>query len=201
MTWPTQSACQTHEREGHNYCHDCDRTFMNANNLRQHLNSRTHVGQGMSCPFCKGSFTTATGLTHHLERGSCPRATNLNRDTIFRALRSRDTGGVITNNLLEWHGDGQYSVTDRAYNYNRRAWECYLCNRLFNSSHGLNQHLNSAAHQSNLYHCPKQSCGKQFKNLAAVINHLESESCGYTRFANVQQVVPGVLSGHRMIGF
>lgn len=200
-TWPTDEQRVQHEHDDHLYCADCDRTFINSNNLRMHMMSRTHTGQGMLCPFCKGGFTTATGLTHHLERGSCPNATNVNRETIYRVLRQRDTGGLLTNKLLEWHGEKQYTVNDRAYNYDRRGWECYFCHRLFNSSQGLQQHLNSPAHQAQLYHCPKSACGKQFTSLAAVINHLESESCGYTRFANVQRVVPGVLSGNRMIGF
>lgn len=110
------------------------------------------MGHGIICPFCKGGFTTATGLTHHLERGACPNATNVNRETIYRFLGHRDTAGLLANKLLEWHGENQYTVNDRAYNYYREGWECYFCHRLFTNSYGLQQHLNSPARKR----CPRR---------------------------------------------
>ncbi len=54
-----------------------------------------------------------------------------------------------------------------------------------------------------LYHCPnKVRCGLQFKTLAGMFNHLESESCGFIKFNGVQSKVGNILAGnHRLIGF
>ena len=71
----------------------------------------------------------------------------------------------------------------------------------FNTSHALNQHLNSSAHQQKLYHCPNSRCGKEFVALAGLFNHLESESCSFMRFDNVQKQVGNVLGGNRLITF
>jgi hypothetical protein len=53
--------------------------------------------------------------------------------------------------------------------------------------------------QQKLYHCPK--CRKEFVTLAAIINHFESESCGYTRFSNVQTGIRGLTDGSRLLAF
>ncbi|KAK5116325.1 hypothetical protein LTR85_009297 [Meristemomyces frigidus] len=191
------------EAAGHweNYCSDCDRRFDNANNLRMHLNSRIHRGASVDCPFCKAGYTTASGLSHHLETGSCPRARTLNRESIHRIIRERDPHGIITNKQITWNGGttATYSATDQAWN--GHYWECYMCHRDFKTTTALNQHLNSPAHQQKVYHCPNRSCSKEFVALAALFNHLESESCSFMRFENVQKHVGNVLSGNRLIAF
>ena len=154
------------------------------------------------CPFCKVNYVSASGLAHHLETGSCVRAPQLNRDTILRIVRERDPHGVITNKQLTWH-DGTrvtYSATERAWNGD--AWECYMCHREFNTANSLNQHLNSPAHQQAVYHCPNHRCGKEFKALAGLFNHLESETCAFMRFEKVQTQVGNVFnSSSRMLTF
>ncbi|KAK1676916.1 zinc finger protein [Colletotrichum godetiae] len=161
-----------HEVEYHNYCDPCDRYFNNQNNIRQHLNSSVHrASSDIQCPFCRQTSDTATGLIHHLERGACPSAP-LDRDKLYQAVRARDPNG-----------------------------ECYLCHRAFSTLKGLNQHLNSPIHQQKLYHCPNHRCGREFTTLAAAINHLESESCGYMRFKAVQQNVGQILDPRRMLSF
>ncbi|KAJ4361188.1 hypothetical protein N0V85_009430 [Neurospora sp. IMI 360204] len=191
-----------HEVEAHLWCKECDRHFQSISNIKQHLNSRTHRGQKIKCPFCPNSYTTATGMTHHLESGSCRNAPSLNRDSIYKFVRSKDPSGLISKKLIGWEGTSNttYNCTDRAWN--GRQWECYLCHKGFGTSHGLNQHLNSPAHQQNLYHCPNRSnCRQDFKTLAAIINHLESEKCGAMRFEQVQRNIHGMVSGNRLIGY
>ncbi|KAM3503226.1 hypothetical protein MY11210_008798 [Beauveria gryllotalpidicola] len=188
---------QQHEHVDHHYCADCDRQFQNFNNLRMHLNSNRHRGGSIACPKCSKSFTTATGLAHHFEMNACPNATT-SRDTIYRYVRSKDPNGLISKQLLEWDGPATYEATERTWNGD--GYECYLCHREFNSLHGLNQHLNSAAHQQALYHCPNRNC-HDFKTLAAIINHLESESCGITRFDAVQRGVSQMIERGRLIAF
>lgn len=142
----------------------------------------------MSCPFCKANFVTASGVVHHLERGACPQAPQLDRETILRMVQRSDPHGLISNKMIEGPGETsvQYQVTSRAYN--GTYWECYICHRSFNTSKALSQHLNSPVHQQKVYHCPnRNSCGKEFTTLAGLLGHLESESCGLMRFERVQQ--------------
>ncbi|KXX77140.1 Zinc finger X-chromosomal protein [Madurella mycetomatis] len=200
-TWPTDTRRTEHEYDDHYYCRQCQEPFRNQNDLKMHLNSRTHRGQQIQCPFCKGSFTTATGLTHHVEAGSCPNAAGLTRDTLYKFVRSKDPNSVITKNLIGWHGSTQYEANDQSYNWERQGWECYLCHGIFRLLQSLNQHLNSPVHQENLYHCPNRNCGKESTTLAGIMNHLESESCGHTRFENVQRSIRGVVSGNKLIAF
>ncbi|PYH80884.1 hypothetical protein BO82DRAFT_384113 [Aspergillus uvarum CBS 121591] len=201
----TQDAANRHmtaKTHFSNYCPSCDRWFQNENNLQQHLRSKIHLGQNILCPFCKKTFTTASGVAHHLETGSCTCAPHLNRESIHDLVRCLDKQGKITNKLLEWHASdtGECLVSSNAYNGS--AWECYICHRTFKTSSALNQHLNSPTHKQRIYHCPNVNhCGKQFIALAALFNHLESESCSYMRFENVQRNAQGLLTGRNLIGF
>ncbi|KAK3346566.1 hypothetical protein B0T25DRAFT_460272 [Lasiosphaeria hispida] len=201
FTAATHNDIKDHEVREHFFCRECDRLFDNYNNIKMHLNSRTHRGQSVKCPFCSVAYTTATGMTHHLECGACPRAQGLNRDEIYRIVRSKDPNGMISKKLITWPGESnvKYEATSRTWN--GHGYECYLCNRAFSALHGLNAHLNSPAHQQALYHCPKRSCGSDFKTLAAIINHLESESCGATRFDTVQRRIGDIVTGNRLISF
>jgi hypothetical protein len=54
---------------------------------------------------------------------------------------------------------------------------------------------------SKIYHCPSFTCGKEFVTLAALFNHLESESCGFTKFMRVQRSVDGFFNASRAITF
>ncbi|KAI1345021.1 hypothetical protein F5Y15DRAFT_410705 [Xylariaceae sp. FL0016] len=197
-TWPTREDREAHEAEEHFYCADCDRTFQNYNNIKMHLNSRTHRGLNLACPFCNTGYTSATGLSHHLEGGNCPRAPTLDRDEVFKLVRRKDPTGIISKNLIGYEGSTKYESTRRSWNGS--AYECYLCHRGFKQLQSLNQHLASPTHQEALYHCPKRnSCGREFTSLAALMNHLESETCGYTRFENVQRSIQSVIGSGRRI--
>ncbi|KAH7150369.1 hypothetical protein B0J13DRAFT_287648 [Dactylonectria estremocensis] len=189
----TDAKRKDHEHSDHLYCAECDRDFDNWNNIQQHLNSSRHRASGIQCPFCKKTCRTATGLTHHLERGGCPNAP-LDRDRLYRAVRERDPQGIISNKFLEWYGSRTFEATEMSFNTNLNAYECYLCHRLFDALTSLNAHLSSPRHQQNLYHCPSRSCHKEFTTLAGLINHLESESCGYIRFQAVQNGIHHLVS-------
>ncbi|KAF2454907.1 putative zinc finger protein [Lineolata rhizophorae] len=196
-------------RAGHfkTYCPSCDKHFMNENNLRMHLNSKAHRGSGVLCPFCKTAYTTASGLLHHLERGSCARAPSLNRETILRLVRARDADGIITTKRIGWRdGDedgGQARLRATPAAFNGAAWECYLCHRQFRAVEALDAHVNSPVHMQAVYRCPNVAgrCGREFTTLAGLFAHLESESCGFMRFERVQRSVGTVLQGRKMIAF
>ncbi|KAL4902306.1 hypothetical protein BDW74DRAFT_186870 [Aspergillus multicolor] len=127
----SQSAMVQHMNAlGHyrNYCKACDRHFQNENNLRAHLNFKLHRGRPTLCPFCKSNYTTASGLFHHLETGSCTAAPSMDRESIYRPIRARDP-----------HGNGRYAATSQSWNgYN---YKCYLCHRY--ALAGLFNHLES----------------------------------------------------------
>ncbi|KAI1468297.1 uncharacterized protein F4812DRAFT_426224 [Daldinia caldariorum] len=140
-TWPTEEEVKEHKIEDHYYCRDCDRDFYDHNSIKMHFNSRVHRGYCAKCPFCGKSYTSATGLSHHLEGGSCPQAPFLNRDEAYKLVRFKDTKGLISKNLIEWNGSPQYEATTEAWN--GYAFKCYICHGEFRSLQSLNQHLGS----------------------------------------------------------
>ncbi|CAM1511828.1 Fc.00g093410.m01.CDS01 [Cosmosporella sp. VM-42] len=188
-----------HEIEIHQYCAECLRFFESPNNIQQHLNSARHRSSTVSCPFCGEIRGTASGLAHHVEHSACPKAP-LDRDKLFRVIRAHDPDGCIANQTLEWEGTKSYEATMHAWNEDCKAFQCYLCHSLYKSLPSLNQHLSSPTHQQTLYHCPNQFiCKKEFRVLASLLNHLESESCSYMRFQTVQKRVHHVIKPGRMI--
>ncbi|SMR53152.1 unnamed protein product [Zymoseptoria tritici ST99CH_1E4] len=182
------------------WCRSCQRGFQNLNNLRMHQNGAAHRANSICCPFCQRPYTTASGVAHRLESASCPSAPNLNRESIYHAINRLDTRGAITNNLLTWNSSSNASYEATNATWNGRAFECYLCHRGFGSLGALNQHLSSPVHKQKVYHCFGRGCERQFTALAQLFGHLESESCGATKFADVQRGAQGVLTGQRMLG-
>ncbi|KAK4212950.1 hypothetical protein QBC37DRAFT_441074 [Rhypophila decipiens] len=191
--------CTKHEISDHWHCSDCDRTFQSKNNINMHMNSRVHRGRDMKCPFCKKPYTTATGMVHHLEAGSCPVAKNLSRDQVYRFVRQKDPTGIISKKLIGWTGEPSYEVTSKSWDGD--CYRCVLCQRGFGSVRSLQAHLDSPFHKQALYHCPNRNCGMEFKVLAAVINHLESESCNAMRFETVQRHITDLVSSDRRLEF
>ena len=143
------------------------------------------MGSNMQCPFCKTGFTTASAVTIHLESGTC--SSGLNRTKINNIVQRMDRNNVITKPMLTMPGYDRVEMiaTERAWNGS--YYECYLCHRDFSSLRALNQHVQSPAHEQNIYHCPKAGCGRNYKLLSGLIQHVESESCGLMRFSQVQQ--------------
>ncbi|KAF1974899.1 hypothetical protein BU23DRAFT_92957 [Bimuria novae-zelandiae CBS 107.79] len=185
------------------WCRSCKRGFQNENNLRMHLNSKVHKGDGLGCPFCRRAFTTATGIAHHLETGSCPNARNIDHASILRELRRRDPHHVITKKLLTHPSSTPTDTTVTPECWNGYGYECYICHSEFTTLRGLHQHVNSAVHRQKVYHCPGRTCHKEFTSLAGLFNHLESETCGTVRFDTVQRNVGHFLNGRsdNAIGF
>lgn len=167
----------------------------------QHMNSRVHQGSNSTCPFCKRGFNGYSGVSHHLETGSCPNAPQVNRENIYRFINARDTNNVITTKQLTWQAEVDGATYEaNGSTWNGQSYECYLCHREFNQLRGLTQHLHSPAHKSKIYRCPNRGCADEFKSLAALFNHLESERCGFMRFAQVQQAGTRVFH-NRLIAF
>jgi hypothetical protein len=92
----TQSAADQRMRElthSKHYYQDCEAMLWNEKDLRMvgfhnHAplnmrsyhsdrpisNSKVHRGSRLICPYCEATYISASGLTHHLEANSCPRA-------------------------------------------------------------------------------------------------------------------------------
>ncbi|KAK3385143.1 hypothetical protein B0H63DRAFT_179746 [Podospora didyma] len=198
-TEPDENDIKDHEVIVHHYCRDCSRHFQSLNSIRMHLNSAIHRGRYIRCPLCSTAFATAASMTHHVEGGSCPNAPGTSRDDVYRVVRSEDPNGIISKKPIGWNGSPTYEVSDGAHNGD--YWECYLCHRAFQARHGLNRHINSPIHQQPLYHCPNRSCGSEFKTLAGIINHLESERCNFMHFEAVQNRFADLVSSNRLINF
>lgn len=105
-------------------------------------------------------------------------------------IQRLDPNGLITNKQIGWHNDQNVRYYATGHAFDGTSWVCYLCQRGFNSITGLNSHLNSTFHREKIYHClnTRGGCDKEFVSLGALFNHLESESCGYIQFKDVQRV-------------
>jgi hypothetical protein len=124
----------------------------------------------------------------------------MNRHKLYKYIKSRDPASAIANQCLEWQGDKTYSINPRlAWNHWVKAYECYLCHKLHSSLQGLRLHLESPKHQQKLYHCFNTACRREFTTLAALINHLESETCKIMRFQQVQKTISNIVDPNRMI--
>ncbi|KZT03222.1 zinc finger protein, partial [Laetiporus sulphureus 93-53] len=80
--------------------------------------------------------------------------------------------------------------------WNGSKFECVLCHKEFSHLGCLNQHLNSPAHDEEIYKCPRgwQGCGTEFCMLSALCHHVESEQCGVHRFNKAVQEMVGSLT-------
>lgn len=153
------------------------------------MNSCIHQGTNSRCPFCKRGFAMYSGVSHHRETGSCPKAPKVNRESLYKFCSQHDASNIITKKQLDWKDDidgATYEATNKSWN--GYFFECYICHRLFDQLNGLNQHLNSPIHKSKLYKCLNRVCNGEFTSLAGLFSHLESEGCGFMRFHQVQQI-------------
>jgi hypothetical protein len=143
------------------------------------------MGGSIECPFCKNAFTTASGVTIHLESGAC--TSGLNRTKINNPVRQLDRNNVITRPMIMMpdYSSVEIMATDRAWN--GYGYQCYLCPNVFTTLHGLNSHIKSPVHEQPMYRCPKAGCAKPFRMLSGLVQHVESETCGVMRFEQVQQ--------------
>ncbi|KAI3558868.1 hypothetical protein CTAM01_16572 [Colletotrichum tamarilloi] len=193
-----EDALREHEVNEHFYCDPCDRTFQDSNSIKMHRNSRAHRGNNASCLFCHKSYVTAAGIFHHLEEGACEKAP-LTRLGVFQAAKQRDPNGVLTKRLQEWAVEVTLEATTESWDPVTKTFNCSLCSGRFASLESLNQHLKSPKHQQSLYHCPKHGCSREFSTLAAVTEHLQSESCNFMAFEAVQEFAARIFDPGRMI--
>ncbi|CAE7081199.1 unnamed protein product [Rhizoctonia solani] len=190
-----------HNKTAHYYCVGCNRFFNSQNNLQAHLNSSIHRPKTISCPGtgCNERFASKSALLQHFEGGRCK--SGLTRQILNRLVAQRDTSNFITNPNRLITGTTETWATQKAWN--GRAFECYFCDKEFPYLPQLNQHLASPAHEQALYHCPKlgHGCQAQFKALSGLCQHIESGSCGVSRFKVVQDNMSNLIRGMNRLTF
>ena len=168
------------------------------------LRTRDCPGKG-----CRKSFATYADLAQHLESGAC--ASRVNRAMINSIAVKMDEGRVITNASRLLCGPQSYVsrplimqsyATERSYN--GWAYECILCRKEFQTLARLNQHLDSPAHDDQIYQCPTRygGCGVDFKVLSALMQHCESGACNIHQYqAQVDSALDMITAGIGRIGF
>ncbi|KAG9379910.1 Dimer-Tnp-hAT domain containing protein [Pyrenophora tritici-repentis] len=162
----------SHGHWRNHYCNDCNKGFENENNLQiVSLDPQPHA---VSDPTHRRNAPSRNRLVL--------KARQLNRDTILAEVRRRDPNQLITKKLLTYPESGSsITATSASYNCDTLLYECYLCHKGFRELKSLNAHVNSPVHKEKVYHCPGRACAREFRALAALFNHLESESCGAVR--------------------
>ena len=147
----------------------------------------------MQCPGCNRLFPTVTGVTLHLESGTC--ASGMTRHKVDKRVHEMDTQGVVTNRRRigygEWEPEPDIWATERAWNGD--AYECPLCYNEYRTLGGLNGHItqiHAPKRTENIYSCP--GCGRQFKLFSQLIGHME-----HTGTCNVRgdHRMNGILTG------
>ena len=190
----------------HHYCGECDRHFQNENNIRQHMNSKTHQPANLRCPRdgCNKSFVSPAGLALHFESGTC--SSGITRDQLDRIIIRKDKKRYITipsrliTGPLGWEEPPppkKMWATKRSWN--GEAYECFLCNATYRTLAQLNQHLRSPAHEEKIYKCPKPDCGVEFVTLSGLCQHVEGGSCGVRMFRKVRATMESLTRGFNLL--
>jgi hypothetical protein len=153
---------------------------------------------------CNGSFISVASLALHFESGTC--SSGMTREELNRRVVRADRNRNITNPDRLICGPGGYEppsttswATERSFN--GAAYECFVCHCTFTSLAGLNQHLQSPAHEKKIYRCPKQDCRIEFKALSALCQHVERGSCGVRVFRPVRDVMDRLTRGFNALTF
>ena len=137
-----------------------------------------------------------------MESGSC--VSGVDRNAVDRFVRHHDKNHVITDpSRMITAGDPKRET--RLYAtpaaWNGAYYECYLCHNTYRSLAALNQHLGSPRHMEKLYICPLSTCRIKFVTLSGLCQHIESESCGVTKFRVVQDAMDQLMGRMRRITF
>jgi hypothetical protein len=135
-----------------------------------------------------------SAVAHHIESGACHKG--INRHTVTAAVHALK---IIPTISIGRRIDGSAKppiVTNiaTALSFNGFGYECYLCHRTFGTLPSLNTHLRSAAHDAKEFKCPGKKCGRQFKVISALIQHIESEACGLAKFKQVEDFAADLTS-------
>ncbi|KAK0200704.1 hypothetical protein DFS33DRAFT_1265898 [Desarmillaria ectypa] len=175
--------CQA--KKDHKFCTECNILFSDRKSLHSHKTSRAHKIPDIPCTMCSKKFKAPSEIAAHIESGGCN--PNINRHHVSAAIHAMNISPPITiARRIEGPANPvvHFSATNMAFN--GKAYECYICHDMFATLRSLNLHLNSPVHDAEEFKCPKRRCGKKFKVISSLIQHIESESCGIARFTAVR---------------
>ncbi|KAK1722919.1 uncharacterized protein BDZ83DRAFT_721024 [Colletotrichum acutatum] len=174
------------------YCDydSCSEVLDDEDALREH-----EVNEHFYCDPCDRTFQDVNSIKME---GACEKAP-LTRLGVLQAAKQRDPNGVLTKRLQEWAVEVTLEATVESWDPVTKTFNCSLCSGRFASRESLNQLLKSPKHQQSPYHCPKHGCPREFSTLAAVTEHLQSESCDFMAFEAVQEIAARIFDPGRMI--
>jgi len=106
----------------------------------------------------------------------------MNRRKVDQRVYDLDRGGIFTGPRLlgygEWEPEEDIWASGQAWN--GRAYECYFCDREYNTLEKLNGHItqiHAPKRTEDIYSCP--GCGRQFKYFSQLMGHVEhTGTCG-----------------------
>ncbi|KAG8797153.1 hypothetical protein FRC16_009178 [Serendipita sp. 398] len=194
------------------HCDKCDLWFRYSTNLQQHIESPVHNKRNIPCPHCSEEFKTTSGVAHHMEYKCLKRVTEAvikwdvdhqitdrkYTDRIRDADSGSDSyssdGGVVTANDEGIQQVLEVLATRETWDADLRAFVCPVshCERQFAKLNHLNQHLRSQIHRMDpsTFRCPK--CSSRFSVVSALVQHLESGSCGLAGQHQVKLIYTGL---------
>jgi hypothetical protein len=154
-------------------------------------------------------FKTTSGVAHHLEYKCLKKITE---GVIKWDVENQITDRVYTDRIREIDSDDdedtilvtrrnpaiqailEVMATQDAWNATVKAYVCPVdeCEQHFQKLGHLNQHLRSPKHRTDpsTFRCPK--CEKRFAVVSALVQHLESETCGLAADTQVKQIYTGL---------
>lgn len=95
------------------------------------------------------------------------------------------------------------SVSTIRFDAVAKVWPCSKCDRTFPAEAPLRQHMNSAAHGPEIFHCPSADPDvtpahredRRFKSMSGLVAHIENESChgGLDALNTIIEVIEGPM--------
>ena len=121
-------------------------------------------------PSCDRHFNSDAALIQHTEAAH-------GKYNVHHGVRMWENSRNQSGELTTGQASGQYSyeVDNSDYCEQSGTWDCSICSREFWTARALEQHLNSGAHEADLYRC--QGCERTFRNLGSLNQHVTMTGC------------------------
>ncbi|KAK3380137.1 hypothetical protein B0T24DRAFT_590631 [Lasiosphaeria ovina] len=190
-----------------NECERCPLYFVNKYWVNRHMAHANHWGY--ECQTCHQTFKTLGQCNYHERQhsdaycGGCSQSFGSSHD-FEQHLRSCGAihplpSCVFCNEEMSSAGSVCSHIESgscRAAPHLNRD-EVYRFVRLKDPDGVISKNM----HQSKIYHCPNRKCRRPFRDLADVVNHLESEKCGFIKYHEIRKKLPDIVRGNKWISF
>ncbi|KAK8090708.1 hypothetical protein PG994_000213 [Apiospora phragmitis] len=161
-------------------CGTCSLWFGSFESRDQHFDALNHAAPEFECNTCELFYATRREVDDHM---NIENHWTYSDDGVTEEYPCR----LSSCSSISTSEEDRNKHEAKEHAWNGSEYQCHLCHKKFGKFDSLNDHLGSTVHQQALHHCPNRTCRKGFTTLSAVMLHLESESCGFSRFANVQR--------------